>query len=133
MQAGDKHGRWRDAAPAVEFPAGAEEFNFRAQGNVENHLGGPTIELLRELQQRALAEILAVGGAPDGDVEGFLLDLFGDSECAEESAGDGFGDVERRAVAVGVEAGGCGDERKFEGHGFVPFLVQRECSTTELR
>jgi len=132
LQTGKEHGCRRDAAPAIEFPARAKEFNFLSQGDVENHLGDAAIELLRELEKRALGEVLAVGGAPDGDVEGFLLDLLGDGEGAKESVGDGFGDIERRAVAVGFEAGAGGDERKFEGHELVPFLFQRECSTAEL-
>ena len=130
MQAGHEHGRWRDSAPPVEFPAGAQESDFGSKGDVEDHLGGAAIELLREFEEWALAEILAVGGAPDGDVEGFLLDLIGDRQGAKESAGNGFGDVERGAVTIGIEAGVSGYERKFEGHGEVPFLIQRECSTT---
>ena len=129
MQAGHEHWRWRNAAPAVELPARAEEFDLRAEGDVENHLGGAAIELLRELKKRALAEILAVGGTPEGDVEGLLLDLLGDREGAKEGAGNGFGDVERRAVAVRFEPGVGRDERKFEGHSGVPFLFQREFNT----
>ena len=132
LQAGHEHGRGRDATPAVEFPTGSKEFDLRAEGDVENHLGGAAIELLRELKKRALAEILAVGGTPEGDVEGLLLDLLGDREGAKEGAGNGFGDVERRAVAVRFEPGVGRDERKFEGHSGVPFLFQRECSTEKL-
>ena len=116
LKAGDKHWCWSDPAPAVEFPAGTQEFEFGAQGDVENHFRGAGIKLLREFQEGAFAEVLAVGGAPDGDVEGFLLNLVGDGERAEEGAGNGFGDVEGRANAVGFEAGGGGDEREFEGH-----------------
>jgi len=61
FKASHKHGRGRDAAPAVEFPTGSKEFDLRAEGDVENHLGGAAIELLRSLKKRALAEILAVG------------------------------------------------------------------------
>src|SRR5258705_11642745 len=132
FKAGHKHGRGRDATPAVELPARAEEFDFRTEGDVEDHLGGAAIELLRELEKRALAEILAVGGTPEGDVEGLLLDLLGDREGAKEGAGNGFGDVERRAVAVRFEPGVARDEREFEGHSGVPFLFQRECSTEKL-
>ena len=132
LQAGHEHWRWRNAAPAVELPAGTKEFDFRAEGDVEDHLGGAAIELLRELKKRALAEILAVGGTPEGDVEGLLLDLLGDREGAKEGAGNGFGDVERRAVAVRFETRIGRDERKFEGHSGVPFLFQRECSTEKL-
>src|SRR5260221_2532283 len=67
-----------------------------AKGEVEHHLGGAAIKLLRELEERALAEFLAVGGTPDGEFERFLLDLIGDGERAEEGGRDGFGDVERR-------------------------------------
>src|SRR5258708_2167185 len=129
LQAGHEHGRGRYAAPAVELPTGAKEFDLRAEGDVENHLGGAAIELLREPKKRALAEILAVSGAPDGDGEGLLLDLLGDREGAKEGAGNGFGDVERRAVAVRFEPGVGRDERKFEGHSGVPFLFQREFNT----
>src|SRR5713101_7454006 len=80
LQGSYEHGCGRDSTPAVELPAGAKEFDFRAHGDVENHLGGATIELLRELEERTLTELLAIGGAPDGDVEGLLLDLLGDHE-----------------------------------------------------
>jgi hypothetical protein len=129
LQACNEHGRGRNAPPAVEFPTGPKEFDLRAQGDVEDHLGGATIELLGELQERAFAESPAVGGAPDGDFEGFLLDLFGDSERAKEGAGNGFGNVERRAVAARFEPGVGGDKSEFEGHGGVAFLIQRECNT----
>src|SRR6266436_5072646 len=132
LQAGHEHWRWRNAAPAVELPMGAKEFDLRAEGDVEDHLGGTAIELPRELKKRALAEILAVGGTPEGDVEGLLLDLLGDREGAKEGAGNSFGDVERRAVTVRFEPGVGRDERKFEGHDAVPFLFQRECSTEKL-
>src|SRR6266436_3325718 len=122
LQAGHEHWRWRNAAPAVELPMGAKEFDLRAEGDVEDHLGGAAIELLRELKKRALAEILAVGGTPEGDVEGLLLDLLGDREGAKEGAGNSFGDVERRAVTVRFEPGVGRDERKFEGHDAVPVL-----------
>ena len=52
LQAGHEHWRWRNAAPAVEFPTGSKEFDLRAEGDVENHLGGAAIELLRELKKR---------------------------------------------------------------------------------
>jgi len=50
LQAGNEHGCWRDAAPAIKLPARAKEFDLRAQGDVENHLGGAAVELLRELE-----------------------------------------------------------------------------------
>jgi len=126
LQACHKHGQRRDSAPAVEYPARAKEFDLRAQGDVENHFCGAAIELLRELEERALAELLGVRGTPDGNIEGFLLDLIGDGEGAKEGAGNGFRDVERRAVAAGFEAGAGGDERKFEWHERVPFPGPRQ-------
>ncbi len=87
IEAGDEHGSGGNAAPAIQFALGTDEFDFCAQGEVENNLGGATIELLRELQEWLFAEVLSVGGTPDGDVERFLFDLVGDLEEAEESAG----------------------------------------------
>lgn len=100
LQASDESRSGRDTTPAVEFPARAEEFNFGTQGNVENHFSGATVELLWKPEDRTFAEAVAIRGAPDGDVKGFLLDLIGDGEDAEEGAGDGFRNVDRRAVAV---------------------------------
>jgi hypothetical protein len=128
LQADNESGSRGDAAPAVEFPTGTEEFDFGAERNVENHFGGAAIELLRDFEQGALAEVLAVGGAPDGDVEGFLFDLIGDGEDAEKGAGGGFGDFDGRAVGVGFEGRVGRDEREFEGHE-IPFLNQGEFST----
>jgi len=117
LQGGGKAGRGRAAAPAIEFPAGAKEFYFGPKGDIENHFGGAAIKLLRDFEQGTLAEILAVGGAPDGNVEGFLFDLFGDGEDTKEGAGSGFGNFNGRAVTVGFENGVFGDEDEFEGHG----------------
>ena len=56
VEAGDEHGRWCDAAPAIQLRLGAKEFHFRAKREVENNLGGAAIELLRELQERFFAK-----------------------------------------------------------------------------
>ncbi len=129
MQASDKARSRSDAAPAIEVPAGAEVFDFRTERNVEDHFGDAAIELLGKFQERELAEFLAIGRAPDGDVEGFLFELFGDGEDAEEGAGDGLGDFDSVADGVGIERGVGGDEREFEGHGVIPFPERVEFST----
>jgi len=120
LQAGDETGRGGDAAPAVELPASAQEFDFGSERDVENHLGDTAIELLWESEKRAPAKLFAVSGAPDGDVEGFLFDLVSDGEDAKESAGSGLRDFNGRAVAVGFEGGVFGDEDEFEGQGEFP-------------
>lgn len=117
------HETWggRDTAPAVEVPTGAEVVDLGAQRDVEDHFSGAVIELLRKSQDRELAEFLAVGRAPDGNVEGFLFDLIGDGEDAEECAGFGLGDLDGLADGVGFESGVGGDEREFEGHELFTF------------
>jgi len=121
LQTCDEAGRGGDAAPAIEFPAGAEEFDFGAKRDVENHFGGAAIKLLRDFKERTLAEVLIVGGAPDGDVEGFLFDLIGDGEDAKKGARGGPGDFDGRAVTVGFEGSVFRNEDKFEGQGVIPF------------
>src|SRR5437762_3660790 len=44
FQAGDKHGCRRYSAPAVQFPASANEFGLRAQREVEDHLSRAAVE-----------------------------------------------------------------------------------------
>ncbi len=105
VEAGDEHGRRSDASPAIQLRLSAEEFHFRTKREVENDLGGAAIKLLRQLQERLFAEVLAVGGTPDGDVEGFLFDLVGDFQYTEERAGRAGGNIEGFAIGVGKEFG----------------------------
>lgn len=121
MEAGGETRRRGDAAPAVEFPASTEELDFGAEGDIEDQLRGAKIKLLGKFKQRLPAKILAVGGAPDGHIEGFLFDLLEDFEDTEERVGFGFGNGDRFAIGVGLEDCVCRDEREFEGHEVVPF------------
>jgi hypothetical protein len=110
VDAGYKHGRWSDTAPAIQLRLGTEEFHLRAKREVENDFGAAAIKLLRKLQERLFAEVLPVGRTPDGDVERLLFDLFSDSEYAEERARTAGGNVEGFAVGVGKEFGFRGNQ-----------------------
>jgi len=129
LEAGDETRGGRDAAPAIQVPAGAKVFDIEAKRDVENHFGGAVVELLGEFEEREFAKVLAIGRAPDGNVEGFLLDLVGNGEDAEEGAGFGARDFDGFADGIGFECGVGGDEREFEGHGEFPF--QSEMSLTQ--
>jgi hypothetical protein len=113
-KSGYKHGLGSNASPAIQFPFCSKELYLWSLGDVQNHFTVALIKLLRELQERLLAKVLPVGGAPDGNVEGFLLELVRDGEDAEECAGGGFGNVERRPGGVGFEFAAGRDECKFE-------------------
>jgi len=110
VEAGDEHGIGGDAAPAVQLAFGTDEFHFLAKSEVENDFGCAAIKLLRELQERLFAEILIVGGTPDGDVERFLLDLVGNFQYAKESARSAGRNVEGSAIGVRFESGFPRDE-----------------------
>jgi hypothetical protein len=75
---------------------------------------------LWKLEEWLLAEVATIGGAPDGDVEGFLLDLVRDREAAEKCASLAPGDVQRLAVAVCFELGSSRYEGEFKRQGSVP-------------
>jgi hypothetical protein len=130
LKARHKHRRGSHAAPAVHFPLGAEELYLRAQGDVQYHFCGATIELLGNLEKRLPAKVLAIGRAPDGYVERFLLELVRDGEKAEEGARLAGGNIKGLAVGIGLEFGAGGDHGKIEGHSLVPFPIQQECNTT---
>src|SRR5262249_47266371 len=86
LEASYKARRGRDTSPAGEFRMGTEEFDFGVKRNVEDHLSGASVELLREFQKREFAERLAVGRAPDGHIKGFLFDLLADRKNTEKCA-----------------------------------------------
>src|ERR1700739_3607684 len=72
-----KHGRRRDASPPINFPTSAKELYSWSEGNVQNHFRGAAVKLLWKSEDRTFAEVLAIGGAPDGDVQGLLFNLGG--------------------------------------------------------
>ena len=90
----DEHGRWGDTTPTVHVHFGLQEPYLRSQRNVQNHFRGAAIELLWNSKERSFGEVLPIGRAPEGDIEGFLLELIGDGEATEEGAGFAGGDVE---------------------------------------
>ena len=95
VKAGAKHRQRRHAAPAAEFPLGADEFHFRTQRQFQHGARLTAIETLRELENRVSAPGLPVGRAPDGNVQGFLLDLIADEKIAEKRARGAGTDVHR--------------------------------------
>lgn len=104
FQSGDKHGRRGNSAPAEQLPVSTNEFRFRAQREIEDHLGGASVKLLRQHEERLLRPGLPVGGAPDGYIERFLFNLIRNGEAAEKRARGAGGNIERGAVAVGFHA-----------------------------
>jgi len=104
---------WRDAAQRLSSH-GRERILTSGRKDVKTILVVPRLELLRELKERALAEILAVG-EPRGDVEGSARSALVTVRCKKKVRETVFGDVERRAVAVRFRAGCRRDERKFRG------------------
>ena len=95
-----------------------------AQRNVQYHFCRTAIKLLWKSEKRGFAESLAIGGAPEGDVEGLLFKLLGDGEAAKKSARHTAGDFERRADAVGFEFAADGDQREIQ-YGRFPSIVRR--------
>ena len=104
FQSGNKHGRRGNSAPAEQLPVSTNEFRLRSKREVEDHLGGAPVELLRQDEERLLRPGLPVGGTPDGHIERFLFDLIRDGEAAEKRARGAGGNIERGAVAVGLQA-----------------------------
>src|SRR5271170_1929982 len=88
------------ATPANQIPTGADEICVGEKSQIENLARVAFVETLRDSQDGLVAEILAVGGGPDGHVERFLLDLIVDFEGAEEGARGARTDVDRRGVPV---------------------------------
>jgi hypothetical protein len=78
---------------------------------------------LRDFQIRPLAEVPAIRGTPERNIEGLLLKLIGDAEFAEKGARAGGGDIEGLAIGVGFKFGLRWDDGEFEGHDVVSFLV----------
>src|SRR6266581_136749 len=60
--------------------------------------------LLKLPQQWFFRPGFPIGGPPDRNIEGFLLNLVGDGKTAEKCARGACGNVESRAVTIGLEA-----------------------------
>ena len=104
LQAGDKHGGRRYPAPAEQLPTSTNEFRFRTEREIQDHLCRAAVELLRQLEERLLRPGLSVGRTPDRHVERFLFNLIRDGETAEKRARRAGGDVERSPIAIGFQA-----------------------------
>ena len=99
-QANDEHGMRRYPAPAGEIPTGANEFHLGRVGKLEDLLYGALIKALGNFQEGMGTEILAVGGAPDGNVESFLFNLVRNLQRAEICSGGAAGNIDGAAIAI---------------------------------
>src|SRR5580700_6534087 len=93
MKSEAKHRERGHAPPAIQVPASADEFYFRAQNQFENGAGLTAIELLRQLQNGVSSPVLAIRRAPNGNVDGFLLDLVRDEHDTKKCARGARADV----------------------------------------
>src|SRR5271154_3909640 len=117
------------ATPANQIPTGADEICVGEKSQIENLARVAFVETLRDSQDGLVAEILAVGGGPDGHVERFLLDLIVNFESAEESARGARANVDGRGVAVFDDSRVWWDQVERRRHHFPPRLGRTDSST----
>src|SRR5215469_2781191 len=120
----NEHWTGRYAAPAEKIPLGANEPDFRLQGEIENLARVAAIKALRHHQQRLRAPVLTVSRAPDGNVDRLLLDLIGDDHGAEKCARLACADVMRLPFPVRPDARARGNQVQFHRH----FRHSPQCS-----
>jgi hypothetical protein len=103
-QADDEHWMRRDAAPAHQVPMRADEIDFGPRGEIENLARIAAIETLRYFQDGLLAEVLPIGRAPDGHVNGFLFNLIRNLKRAEKCTRLAAANINRLSVPVRSDA-----------------------------
>src|SRR5260370_39986149 len=104
----------------------AKVFDLQAEREVEDDLRRAAVELLGKHQERLFGPSLPVGRTPNRNIQGFLFDLIGYDQPAKKSASCARQDIERRAVAVGLEARVRRNELKHKRHRFLKGFVLAE-------